>query len=342
MSAQMFTIAHVELTPTDLSVLKVAVGLVNGRSDVKAQVLEPAAPAFASANVFLVDMDFEAGRAFYQQFQYGRQRVMLLLSTETVNDQRNPTLKKTIRVQTLKDVLVDLYEEMFVKNQVGAFKKSDANDSASVPTNPPPVRKTSEMLFFLLWELKQKRQVAQIFCPPHSPLFVNAQQEIIASSASRDTLRKMTHGESGAVRSTAISDSDFNVLARGQLIIPLSQVLWSAALYGSAGILLPGHQLDTPVQMTAWPNLSRLEFNAEHMCLASLMTSQALTLRQVQAKSGFSLETVIGFYNACAASGLIAVKPTHLPVPALQVKAPIKQNLLSKIAQRLKLSVPSN
>jgi hypothetical protein len=341
MSAQMFTIAYIELASTDVSVLKVAVGLVNGRSDVKMQVVEDSDPAFASANIFLVDMDSEGGRTFYQQFQYGRQRVMLLLSTETLNDQRNSTLKKPIRVQTLKDVLVDLYEEMFVKTQMGALKKPEPNTS-KMDSIPVSARKTSEMLFFLLWDLKQKRQVAQIFCPPHSPLFVNGQQEIIASSASRDTLRKMTHGESGSVRSTAISDSDFNVLARGQLIIPLSQVLWSAALYGSAGILLPGHQLDTPVQMTAWPNLSRLEFNTEHMKLASLMTSQALTLQQIQRKSGFSLDVVIGFYNACVVSGLIAIKPTNLPVPALQAKAPIKQNLLHKIAQRLKLSISSN
>jgi hypothetical protein len=342
MSVQTITISTVELSSTDLSVLKVATGLVNSRADLNAKTLDK---TDTTGNIVLVDMDTEAGKQFYQQFQYGRQRVMLLLSTETLNEQRSPTLKKPVRVQTLKDVLVDLYEEMFIKvnfnsnvKEAGAKAEGTSDSTKPASSSMQTAKKPTEMLFFILLNLKESQHAAQIFCPPFSPLFVDAKQNLIASSASRETLRKMTHGESGPVRSTQLSTADFNILARGQLIIPLASVLWSAGVYGSNGILLPGHSLDTPVQMNAWPNLSRLEFNTEHMKLASLMTSQALSLRQIQEKSNLPLETIIGFYNASYANGLIVIKPEHLPTPALQAKAPVKRNLLNKIAQRLKLS----
>lgn len=341
MSVQTITISTVELSSTDLSVLKVATGLINGRADLNAKTLDK---ADTTGNIVLVDMDTDAGKQFYQQFQYGRQRVMLLLSTETLNEQRSPTLKKPVRVQTLKDVLVDLHEEMFIKVNFNSNVKTTntptdtASTKAATTAATSSTKKPTEMLFFILLNLRESQQAAQIFCPPFSPLFVDAKQDLIASSASRETLRKMTHGESGPVRSTQLSTADFNILARGQLIIPLASVLWSAGVYGSNGILLPGHSLDTPIQMNAWPNLSRLEFNTEHMKLASLMTSQALSLRQIQEKSSLPLELITGFYNACYANGLIVIKPEHLPAPALQAKAPIKRNLLNKIAQRLKLS----
>ncbi len=344
MSVQNITISHVELSNTDLSVLKVSLGIAGGRDDVNMQLLDK---SDLSGNIVVVDTDTEAGKQFCSQFQYGRQRVMLLLSSETVNEQRNPTLKKPVRVQTLKDVLVDLYEEMFVKKQLGNVKRSDATGTAQQPavaasTAPAPAKKPTEMLFFVLLNLRESKQAAQIFCPPHSPLFIDAKQELVACSASRETLRKMTYGESGPVRSTPISGSDFNILSRGQLIMPLNSLLWSAGVYGSNGILLPGHSLDTPVQMNAWPNLSRLEFSPEHMKLASLMTSQALSLKQIQEQSKLPMPFIIGFYNACYASGLIVIKPSHLPTATPQAKAPVKSNLLNKIAQRLKLSMTTH
>lgn len=322
------TISAVGLSNTDLSILKVASNLL-GKSGVTVQFLENEE---SSGTIVVVDIDTPTGRDFYNQFDYPRHRTMLVLSTETINDQRNLVLKKPIRVQTLKDVLYDIYMRLAPKATLSVQTSDKSEKAASaLPVDP------NNTLFFILLQAKQAKQVLQIFCSPYSPLFVDTVNGLVATSASREVLRKIIQSSSTQLRSTKLSSTDFEVLAKGQLIIPLTNVLWSAALYGSYGQLIPTHSSEVPVQLKAWPNLSRLDFEPQHMKLASVMAARAMTLKQVQEKLQLPWDTIVGFYNAAWATGLIAISPANLPV-ASGNKSTDKIGLFAKIANRLKLA----
>lgn len=323
-------ISVVELSNTDYSVLKVAVGLLK-KNAIEVNILERGDP---SGSIVLIDFDTQAGKDFYSQFNSKRNFSLLLFSKETFSDIRHWIIKKPVRVQTLKDVLFDIYTTL-----MPASKKSSPlaieNHEKEITFNSLVL--TDRILFFILLKVLQEQKIAQIFCPPHSSLFVNAPNGVIASSVSREVLRKIIVNQSNSLKSIRLSDADFEVLAKGQLIMPLHQVLWSAALYGSHGQLIPGHSEQVPVQLKAWPNFSRLEFHLEHMKLAAIMTSQPLSLKQIEQKTGLPWTTIVGFYNAAWATELIIIKPETLPTVSRQNEAS-KIGLLAKIAQRLKIA----
>ena len=329
------TLSIIDLSSTDYSVLKVAVTLLE-RNRLKVHFLEK---GNTTGTLVLVDIDTPGGKDFYTHFNYARHRAMLLLSTETLNDHRNLVLKKPLRVQTVKDVLYDLYLglnphlKIGPSNQLNQPSETETTYSSSNSFNP------QNNLFFVLFKALQEKGTIQVFCPPHSPLFVNTISGIIASSISNETLHKIISSQSHAFKSTKLSSADFEILAKGQVIVPLNQIIWNAALYGSHGQLIEGHSTEVPIQLKAWPNLSRLDFEPHHMKLASIMAAQALTLKQIQLKTHLSWETIVGFYNAAYATNLIVINPANLPTTSTSKSAPpVKTSLLAKIANRLKIA----
>jgi len=328
-------ISYVALSNTDYSVLKVASGILAKNHKLPNKLLER---HDTTGNIVLVDMDTPEGQLFYESFDYARNRLLLLLSQENVNDQRNYALKKPIRVQTLKDMLQELCLDLQPK-PLQLSTKPEVSEGALSPLSSTPQTDPEKLLFFILVKARAEREVAQIFCPPHSPIYVNALEDIVATSASRDVLRRIIQDTAGHIKSTRISASDFEVLAKGQRILPLSHVLWSAALFGSQKHLMDKHSADSLVQLKAWPNFSRLEFEPMHMKLASMMASQPSTLQQIQERTQLPWEFIVGFFNATCAAGLINSSPVELPQKTRNVQKPVvKAGLLAKIAQRLKLA----
>ncbi len=328
------SISCVELGNTDVSVLKVATKLLSENNPHFETQLLPSEDM--KGHIMLVDIDTPAGQNFYRDFKESRKQTLLLLSNETLNDHRNAVLKKPVRVQTLKDTLHDICVDIISKNAPIPKAIEEIVDNVTVPAEHANLEST---FFFMLWQALQKKQVLQIFCSPYSPLYVDGSRELIATSASRSTLNKIIQTKPGSIKSTKLSNADFEVLSKGQLVMPLKNVLWSAALHNSQGKLIDEHELDTLVQLKAWPNLSRLEFNANHMKLASLMTVRPITLQDVEKKTKLSRDAVIAFYNAAYVTDLMLVCPTSIPeITHKRVAQPAKNSLLNKIAQRLKLS----
>jgi hypothetical protein len=327
MSDHHITISAVELSNTDHSVLTVATRLLE-KNSIEMNILNK---GDTSGTILLVDVDTPVGREFYHQFSATRSRSLLLLSSETLKDPRNMVLKKPLRVQTLKDTLADICAILMPQS------KTPIKAQENVPSSPV---KLSHTLFFLLLKAKQEKQIVQIFCYPHSPLFVNAIDGVVATSVSREILGQIIRNQCYALKNTKLSVSDFETLAKGQLIISLSHILWSTALYGSHGQLIEGHFPNVPVQLKKWPNLPRLEFDPDHIKLASVMTRQPLTLVEIEQKTQLPWGTIVGFYNAACATDLVLVNPRNLPLFSNK-KEPPKVGLFTKIAQRLKLASKS-
>lgn len=335
MSVQTISISCIQFSDTDYSVLKVAVNLLL-KNKIPVKLLDK---GDIEGKIFVVDIDTPEGKRFYSQFDYSGRAApkssLLLLSNEMVNDQRNPVLRKPLRVQTLRDVLYEM-----IADQRPELAQSEAH-LATPKVDPLAMGVTAttdvnKTLLYALLQARKEKQAMQIYSPPHPALYVEPVQGVIATSASRDVLRKITRSPAAVVIKT-ISQADFDILARGQQILPLTHVLWSAALYGSGGKLLEGHSLDTPVQLIAWPNFSRLEFEPEHMRLTSMMTARPISLREIHEKIKFPLEIICNFYNAATAINLVSIKPVTNKV-VKTVAEPQKRSLLTKIATRLKIA----
>ncbi len=318
------SISSIELSDTDYSVLKVAIKLLTEKSNIEFKLLER---GDMEGNIIVVDTDTPLGSRFYSQFDYANNRTMLLLSSKIFTDQRSVVLKKPVRVQTLRDTLYDI--------TIGLSPISTKAKIVADSATTAPILGKQGNFFSILLKAKQENLVLQAFCSPHPPLFINAPQKIVATSASREMLRRIIRNPSGPITSTKLSNLDHEVLAKGQVILSFNHVLWSAGLYGSRGQLVREYAPNTLIQLRAWPNFTRIEFDNEHIKLAALMTQQVLTLKEVAEKSQLPWDTVVGFYNAAWATDLILVNPKGLPT-AVSPK-PRKTSLLTKIAQRLKL-----
>lgn len=321
------TLSLVEVSRTDYLIVKVALSLLE-KSGIKMNLLEK---GDSYGQIIVVDVDTQTGRDFYVRFIPSPKQSLLILSTETFNDRRYLSLKKPVRVQALRDMLHDMSTRLLAKLK---------EVSTQVDKNQPVTQThfdSTHALFFVLLRLRQEPQQAQIVCANYAPLFVDTARELVATNLTREVLRKLVR-ERAPVRSTKLTVSEFDTFIKGQtVLLPLKTLLWNAGVYGSHGHLIRGHSAEIPVQLKAWPNLSRLDFDFEHLKLATLMTSEALTLKQIAEKIPLPWATIVGFYNAAWASDLIVIKPTNLP-KAQHTKTPPKLGLLARIAQRLKLA----
>ncbi|MCV6639227.1 hypothetical protein [Candidatus Albibeggiatoa sp. nov. NOAA] len=323
-------VSPVELTNTDHSVLKVALSLV-AKTQIQTELLTE---HDRSGNVLIVDIDKPEGKRFFTEFKPSKQTQLLLISSEMVEELHHQHfLHKPIRVQTVKDILIDIKEELDTPRNL-------KNSSQLLNKEPSQIAEFSpdKNLFFTLLEAQKNQKVMQIYCPPHSALFVNSIDNVVATSAKKETLWKITHLLNTSINSLQLSHADFGVLAKGQRIIPLKNILWTTALYLSQSqIAAPNVTMDTPIQLKVWPNFSRLDFEPEHMQLTTLMTTKALTLKQAAQQTNLPESFVIGFFNAIWVMDLVIINPKQATAAHSQAKTTVKSSLLQKIANRLKL-----
>jgi hypothetical protein len=86
---------------------------------------------------------------------------------------------------------------------------------------------------------------------------------------------------------------------------PLWRLLYCAALFGSEARLLVDVGPDDLLRLIAAPDFAAVPHDAVHRAIASHMLSHVDTLVGIVRATGASLETVIGFCNACEQVGLI-------------------------------------
>jgi hypothetical protein len=336
MTTKKLSISPVSLSSTDISVLKVATGIL-ANMNIHVDILSS---GDTSGAIVLVDADTDLGGANYRALNGGRGQILLVLSEQTLNDNRNVVLKKPLRVQTLKDVLCDVHQQLSTQSSGLSLGGHSAGEKTSAPSSSQAPFDAAKNLFFVLHKALNEKQRLQIFYPPFSPLYADGFTGIVATSASRTTLRRMVSAPSEQLKTLQLSEADFDILARGQVIVQFSQVLWSAALFGSQSQLVSGHDLNTPARLKAWPNFSRLDFESSHMALASLMAAQPISIRQIQEKTKMDTGVIIGFYNAALVTGLLdataKVAAQVVPVAADSKKT----GLFARIARRLNLDQP--
>lgn len=102
-----------------------------------------------------------------------------------------------------------------------------------------------------------------------------------------------------------LRESAIDMAALRRRAVSSESLLWKSALWSSQGRLPVGTDLDTPVSIAAWPNLTRLELFPHAVQLAALWHRQAISPRATAALLDISYRYVFTFYSTCLQLGLI-------------------------------------
>lgn len=135
-----------------------------------------------------------------------------------------------------------------------------------------------------------------------------------------------------------LRESSIDMTAIRQHAQRTDAVLWKVALWSSHGRLPLVADLDKPISIVAWPNLTRLALFPHAVQLAALWHRQAISMRATAALLNISYRYVFSFYAACLQLGLIRqhVKPVIFQSSSLPRT---EKGLLSKVLGYLKRKV---
>lgn len=88
---------------------------------------------------------------------------------------------------------------------------------------------------------------------------------------------------------------------------PLEELLWDAAFMGSKGRLFKGTQLDDLVELSWWPNLTRVAHFQSTFALCAFLFSRPSTMHLALRALGVSEQEAVRFYNAGLVSGCVKI-----------------------------------
>ncbi len=112
-------------------------------------------------------------------------------------------------------------------------------------------------------------------------------------------------------------------------------VRWNVALWTSRGRLPAGTNPNQPVQLTAWPNFTRVATTPHAMKIAALWTLEALSPIELAERLRLPQRVIFSFYSAASAANLVTtIQETSTPV-AIEPPPRQRQGLFSRILRTL-------
>jgi len=325
------TLSAVGLSPQEGTVVNVVANLL-AALDHTVKVLDA---GDNSGDIVLISHASEAGRAALGSLAKEQRAVLF------VDDESNVTgyaaLTRPVRVQTLRDLLMELVPRLPARAQTAAAPVPSAPATKPVVTSAAPSVAPPNTIFYLLLDAVNQGTMLRIAVNSDDLVLIHGPTRGIYTTTDSATLEQMTKLAPDALQSEILSESDFMRAAKGMSLTRLHDLIWLAERHGSNGTLLAGHSLDTPVRLKVWPKFNSRHVRPEYLKLAALLSKQPLTLRTLAESSGVALPRVIDFYNASVAFGVIEKMeqaPVVVPPPP---KSSNSSGLLGKIAKRLAL-----
>ncbi len=123
------------------------------------------------------------------------------------------------------------------------------------------------------------------------------------------------------------------ISAQGLKQNPLTHIIWYAVFSLSQGRARKGYQDSDIAYLKRWPDIN-LPGCRDLIKLAAFMQSNAVELSVAQKKTGFSIQQIYNFYNACYAIGLV-VHTDQQDIHDKKINTE-KRILFSQIGERLK------
>ena len=115
----------------------------------------------------------------------------------------------------------------------------------------------------------------------------------------------------------------------------IAGLIWALTLFCSNGVPLRDLNVNKPVQLRQWPNLTKLAHQPEHARLCALLVQHPSTIDSAQQRTGIDRQSIISFFNACALLDLLKpVEDSGEEVKQGRVDTG-KGALLKKIVNRL-------
>ena len=131
--------------------------------------------------------------------------------------------------------------------------------------------------------------------------------EMIACGLSEFQLRKICKArfDKKLVVFLAINEKAIDLEALRNIAERYEVFMWKLALWSASGRLPVGTDLDKPVSIARWPNLTRLALFPHAVQLAALWHRQAISIRATAILLDVSYKYIFSFYAACLQLGLI-------------------------------------
>lgn len=122
------------------------------------------------------------------------------------------------------------------------------------------------------------------------------------------------------------SEATVTLLAKNDRLIPavdvvgrhVEELLWKAAFHSSQGKLMKGCSPVDVVELTRWPNLTRLPHSANTPRIASLLSRQPSSLAVAGKVLKVSPQEMYQFYSAAYCAGMAQPLTRTLPEPTLE------------------------
>lgn len=323
------TLSAVGLSPQEGTVVNVVANLL-AALDHAVKVLDA---GDVSGDIVLISHASDAGRAALGALGKEQRAVLFVDSEHEVNGY--PALTRPVRVQTLRDLLVDLVPRIPVQTTQAAAQAQPARPAAS-PDAKVPAATHPNNLFYLLLDSVVQRTLLRIDNDTDDVLLVHGPSQCIYTRIAGVGLDQMAKQAPDGLHPRTLAESDFMRATKGMPLTRLHDLIWLAERHGSRGVLLQGHSLDMPVRLKVWPKFNSRHVRPDYLKLAAMLSKQPLTLRALAQSSGVALANVIDFYNASVAFGVIETMETA-PVVTPPPKPSASGGLLGKIAKRLAL-----
>jgi len=113
------------------------------------------------------------------------------------------------------------------------------------------------------------------------------------------------------------------------------ELLWQATYFASQGRLIEGCNREDVIEITYWPNLTRLPGPPSAIAIAALLTRYPTSITLASRILNVPIEDVFEFYSAAFSAGCVAIQNRETRVPELK---PHRDNtmlgqLLSRISR---------
>jgi len=323
------TLSAIGLSPQEGTVVNVVANLLVAL-DHSVKVLDS---GDMTGDIVLIGHASEAGRTALGNLDKGQRAVLFVDNEGEISGY--PMLIRPVRVQTLRDLLVDLVPR--IPTQAKAVTPVQPSSRPSIkPATATAATEHPDTLFYLLLDAALNHTLLRINNGEHAVVHIHGPTQCIYTQVDGAGLEQMSKLAPEALQVQKLAESDFMRATKGISLTRLHDVIWLAERHGSHGALLSGHSIDVPVRLKVWPKFNSRHVRPDYLKLAALLSKQPLTLRTLAEISGVTLPHVIDFYNASVAFGVIEKMETA-PVVTPPLKPSASSGLLGKIARRLAL-----
>jgi len=281
----------------------------------------------SKAHLLILNVENDAGREMFNQSRDGQVK-LLLTSTRRVG-KNIISISLPAEVPVLVDILGTLLEKM--QEQMELVR-------AKLPRVGGITKITNDLLtntvFHLLFSAKENKDYVRIGTDGYPDIFVDGKNLSVITTASMDDInhiikKPLVEHEIQKSNTSMADNIDGNISS-------LHNMLWMSAIACSNGQLLPGHNVDVPVRLKAWPNFTRNDFNPAYLKLAAVLAKAPVALSELEKLTQVPYSDIVNFYNAAYSVDLIEKNVSSTEVIKSERKiSNERKGLFGKIADRL-------